>query len=54
MYGALFGVGHAWGGVSVDERVRLISQESDVLPLDTSPEQLKGKYGAIIISGGPG
>lgn len=25
-----------------------------MLPLNTPPEKLKGKYGAIIISGGPG
>lgn len=25
-----------------------------MLPLDTHPDKLRGKYGAIIISGGPG
>ena len=36
----------------VAARLLTATRPAQVLPLDTPPEQLRGKYGAIIISGG--
>ncbi|EKX49437.1 hypothetical protein GUITHDRAFT_157428 [Guillardia theta CCMP2712] len=41
-------------GKLIDRRIRELKVESHVVPLDSKPEDLQGKYDAIVISGGPG